>query len=408
MSWHIDGIGGGGGRIAVEFWKNTNIGLKGSWIIAGPNPDDPKEERIGDVERGNDPGYYIFTDLIADLKDTIKRERGQEGIDIGQYNKRMEVTISAFSIEEVRDKIAMGISTKVFKSDLVPEGDCESILFAFEFGGGLETKVLNIVSEELHKKTWAPIYALGALTDSGVEEEKGDDRVHFNTAWALRNLLVKKRDEGVDALFLVDMKAIEGEGEEKNRRIFECLLPMINPRKLDDGFTEAGLREKLTGGISMPQIFVPCYYDAENNDMDAHELLDNVVENKLMKCDHTKADSVIIFTSLLKIDEIEDIVNWVKWNIINKKISEERIHVCRVWNSTSREVLMLLRNPYGGGEEDVFYTRLSVILHNAIEYAKPKSGEERVNLQILNGFNKEVQDKLSDFINDNLIPDLEK
>ena len=406
MSWHIDGIGGGGGRVAVEFWKNTNIGLKGSWIIAGPDPDDPKEEGIGDVERGNDPGYYIFTNLIADLKDTIKRVRGQEGIDIGRYNKRIEVSMSAFSIEEVRNKIAKGISTKVFKSDLVPEGGCESILFAFEFGGGLETKVLNIVSEELHKKTWAPIYALGALTDNAFEEEKGEDRVHFNTAWALRNLLVKKRDEGVDALFLVDKKAIKGEGAEKNSKIFECLLPMINPRKLDDGFTDVGLREKLTGGLSLPQIFVPCYYDTENNEMDVHELLGNVVKNKLMECDHTKADSVVVFTSLLLVKEKEEIVNWVKENIKNEKISDERIHVCRVWNST-REVLMLLRNPYGEAK-DPFFDRLSKIITNAIGYAKPEPSKEEVNPQILKGFNDNLQTKLSGFIIKQLIPDLEE
>jgi hypothetical protein len=405
MSWHIDGIGGGGGRIAVEFWKNTNIGLKGSWIIAGPNPDDPKEEGIGDVERGNDPGYYIFTNLIADLKDTIKRVRGQEGIDIESYNKRIEVSMSAFSIEEVRNKIAKGISTKVFKSDLVPEGDCESILFTFEFGGGFETKVLNIVSDELHKKTWAPIYALAALTDSKSEEEKGEGRVHFNIAWALRNLLVKKQDEGVDALFLVDKKAIEGNREKKNSKIFECLLPLINPRKLDDGFTDVGLREKLTGGLNMPQIFVPCYYDAENNDMDVHELLNNVVKNKLMECDHTKADSVIVFTSLLLVKEKEEIVNWVKENI--KKIPEKRIHVCRVWNSTTKEVLMLLRNPYGE-VKDPFYDRLSKIITNAIEYAKPEPSKEEVNPQILKGFNDDLQTNLSEFIFKRLIPDLEK
>jgi len=96
------------------------------------------------------------------------------------------------------------------------------------------------------------------------------------------------------------------------------------------------------------------------------------------------------------------------FGIKNEKISEERIHVCRVWNSTSREVLMLLRNPYGGGEEDAFYTRLSAVLHDAIEYAKPKSSEERVNANILGGFNVKVQDKLSDFINNRLIKDLEK
>ncbi len=499
MSWHIDGIGGGGGRIAAEFWKNTNIGLKGSWIIAGPNPDDPKEEGIGDVERGNDPGYYIFTDLIADLKDTIKRVRGHEGIDIWQYNKRMEVSMSAFSIEEVRNKIARGISTKVFKSDLVPEGGCESILFAFEFGGGLETKVLNIVSEELHKKTWAPIYALGALSDSGVEEEEEEaeeGRVHFNTAWALRNLLVKKRDVGVDALFLVEKKAIEGEEAGKNSEIFECLLPMINPRKLDEGFTDVGLREKLTGGISMPQTFVPCYYAAKKEGEDVKTLLEKATENCLMGCDYTKADSVIVFTSLLLVEEKEEIVNWVKekiknekylfswenvigddrdrllkfleedldidWaenakirksddgktlrifkdensaeikideetektilkindgrthrlkvkiengklNLYNEQIPEKRIHVCRVWNST-REVLMLLRNPYGG-VNDPFFERLKKIISNAIAYAKSESSKEEVNTQILEGFNDNLQTKLSEFIIKRLIPDLEE
>jgi hypothetical protein len=330
--------------------------------------------------------------------------RGQEGIDIESYNKRIEVSMSAFSIEEVRNKIAKGISTKVFKSDLVPEGGCESILFTFEFGGGLETKVLNIVSDELHKKTWAPIYALAALSDSGFEEE---GRVHFNTAWALRNLLVKKRNEGVDALFLVDKKAIEGNRKEKNSKIFECLLPMINPRKLDDGFTDVGLREKLTGDISLPQIFVPCYYAAKKEGEDVKTLLEKATENCLMGCDYTKADSVIVFTSLLSSEEKDKIKDWVNGNIKNEKISEERIHVCRVWNST-REVLMLLRNPYGGGEEGAFYTRLSAILHDAIEYAKPKSSEERVNLQILDGFNKEVKDKLSEFIINGLIPDLKK
>lgn len=41
MTWHVDGCG----RTAIEFWKNTNIELKGSWIVAGPNPREPKEEK---------------------------------------------------------------------------------------------------------------------------------------------------------------------------------------------------------------------------------------------------------------------------------------------------------------------------------------------------------------------------
>jgi len=165
------------------------------------------------------------------------------------------------------------------------------------------------------------------------------------------------------------------------------------------------LRDRFTVGISMPQIIVPCYY-AANNDMGVRELLEHTVENKLMECDHTKADSVVVFTSLRRLEEKEEIVEWVKSNIKNEKISDEKIHVCRVWNS-KREVLMLLRNPYGG-ENDPFYNRLSDIINKAIEYVNSKSSEEKVNPDILEGFNKDLRTKLSDFIIERLIPDLEK
>jgi len=406
MTWHIDGVGGGGGRIASEFWKNTNIELKGGWIDADPK--DPKGKRIGDIER-NDYGYYIFTRAIADLEDAIIENTGQR-IDIDGYNRRPELPMTALSIKEVRYKVVRGIAEKIFKTDLVPDGDYESILFTVAFGGGTGTGIINPVTEILRRRTGLSIYALGALTESKKYDEKNFPlaRRCFNTAWALRNLLIKTRREGVDAVFLVDNDVLKGKREEKNKQIFKSLLPMLNPVKWDEGFIGTDLRDKLTGGISMPQIIVPCYY-AANNDMGVRDLLDRAVKNKLMECDHTKADSVIVFTSLLSLEEKEEIVKWVKEGTIekgNEKISEEKIHVCRVWNS-KREILMLLRNPYGG-ENDPFYNRLSDIINKAIEYVNSKSSEEKVNPDILEGFNKDFRTKLSDFIIDRLIPDLEE
>lgn len=405
MTWHIDGVGGGGGRIASEFW-DTNIGLKGGWIDADPK--DPKGKRIGDIE-SNDYGYYIFTRAIADLEDAIIENTGQR-IDIDGYNRRPELPMTALSIKEVRYKLVLGIVEKIFKWDLVPEGDYESIFFTVAFGGGTGTGIINPVTEILRRRTGLSIYALGALTESKKYDEKNFPLLRrcFNTSWALRNLLIKTRRDGVDAVFLVDNDVLKGKREGKNRRIFESLFPMMNPRKLDEGFIGTDLRDKLTGGIGMPQIIVPCYY-AANNDMEVRDLLDRAVKNKLMECDHTKADTIIVFTSLLSVEEKEEIVKWVKEETIekgNEKISEEKIHVCRVWNS-KREILMLLRNPYGS-EKDPFYDRLSDIINNAKEYAIPGSKEKMVNPDILEGFNKDFRTKLSDFIINRLMPDLER
>lgn len=405
MTWHIDGVGGGGGRIASEFW-DTNIELKGGWIDADPK--DPKGKRIGDIER-NDYGYYIFTRAIADLEDAIIENTGQR-IDIDGYNRRPELPMTALSIKEVRYNVVRGIAEKIFKRDLVPDGDYESILFTVAFGGGTGTGVINPVTEILRRRTGLSIYALGALTESKKYDEKNFPlrRRCFNTSWALRNLLIKTRRDGVDAVFLVDNDVIKGKREEKNRRIFESLFPMMNPRKLDEGFIGTDLRDKLTGGIYMPQIIVPCYY-AANNDVEVRDLLDRAVKNKLMECDHTKADTIIVFTSPPSVKEKEEIEKWVKEETIgkgNKKITEEKIHVCKVGNS-KREVLILLRNPYGG-ENDPFYNRLSDIINKAIEYVNSKSSEEKVNPDILEGFNKDFRTKLSNFIIDRLMPDLER
>lgn len=145
--------------------------------------------------------------------------------------------MTVFSIKEVRNETARGIAEKIFKTDLVPRGDCETILFAVAFGGGTGTGIINPVAEILRKETGLSIYTLGTLTES----EEYDDRhrpLHrrcFNTTWALCELLTKSPREGVDAVFLVDNDVLKGE-EEKNRQIFENLFPLINPRKLDDGF----------------------------------------------------------------------------------------------------------------------------------------------------------------------------
>lgn len=185
----------------------------------------------------------------------------------------------------------------------------------------------------------------------------------------------------------------------------------------------------------MPPIIVPCYYSTKKEGEDVERLLEKATEpeNCLIRCDYKKADTVVVFTSLTSLKEKERIEKWIEENV---EISEEKIHVCRVWNS-KREILMLLRNPYGGEEEDPFFDRLSGIIDRAIEFAKENenivnliSNEElkkykdrkdftnfmeneiksefkqnkNVNNEILEGFDMKTEAKITDRINDDLIP----
>lgn len=434
MTWHIDGVGGGGGRTAVEFWKNTNIGLRGGWI--DEHSSEPKEEGISDIEEEkNDTGYYIFTKEIANSEPDIEKGIGQRLDKGGGYDRRPEILMTAFLEDKVRNIVSDGIVNKVFKGDLKPGKDYISVLFTVAFGGGTGTGIINPVTEILRRRTGLSIYALGTLTES----EEYDDRhrpLHrrcFNTIWALCELLTKSPREGVDAVFLLDNKILNGGRKEKNRQIFDSLFPMINPRKIDKGFSGVELNGKLTRGMNMPPIIVPCYYPAKKEGEDVNTLLEKVIENGLMECDYKKADTVVVFTSLTSPKEKERIEKWIEENV---EIREEKIHVCRVWNS-KREILMLLRNPYGGEEEDPFFDRLSGIIDRAIEFAKGKgdignliSNEElkkykdrkdftkfmeneikseikqnkEVNNEILEGFDMKTKAKIIDRINDELIP----
>lgn len=434
MTWHIDGAGGGGGRTAVEFWKNTNIGLRGSWI--DEHSSEPKEEGIGDIEEEkNDTGYYIFTKEIANSELDIEKDIGQRIDKGGGYDRRPEILMTAFLEDKVRNIVSDGIVNKVFKGDLKPGKDYRSVLFTVAFGGGTGTGIINPVAEILRKETGLSIYTLGTLT----EPEEYDDRhrpLHrrcFNTTWALCELLTRSPREGVDAVFLLDNKILKGGRKEKNRQIFDSLFPMINQRKIDEGFSGVELNGKLTRGMNMPPIIVPCYYFTKKEGEDVNTLLEKVIENGLMECDYKKADTVVVFTSLTSLKEKERIEKWIEENV---EISEEKIHVCRVWNS-KREILMLLRNPYGGEEEDPFFDRLSGMIDKAIEFAKGNenivnliSNEElkkykdrkdftnfmeneiksefkqnkNVNNEILEGFDRKTAVKITDRINDDLIP----
>ena len=392
MSWHIDGVGGGGGRIASEFWK-TKKGIKGGWVDA--DPWEPRMKRIDEIGQNNDYGYYIFTEAIAHLEDFIIERLGQR-IDIDGYNRRPELPMTALSIKEVRDKVAGDIADKIFKDDLV---DCESTLFTVAFGGGTGTGIINPVTEILRRRTGLSVYALGVLPEYEYGKYMKNipfARQCFNTAWALCELLAKSRREGVDAVFLVDNEALEGTmREEKNKCIFESLFSMINPGKLDKGFIGLELRGKLTRGMDMPPIIVPCYYSTEKEGEDIETLLEKATEpeNCLIRCDYTKADSVVVFTSLLSSDIRDKIERWIKERM---KISEEEIYICRVW-SHNKEILMLLRNPYGGGEGDPFFDRLSDIIDRAIEFAKGNESENIMNLISIEEL-KKYKDRV-DFIN---------
>lgn len=410
MTCQIHGVGGGGGRIATEFWKGTNIGLRGAWIDFDDK--EPKDKGIGNLKEKKRTGCYIIAredDIKKKIKEAMWETDGS--LDLGRgTDRRSEVSMAVFLEPEVAtaklSKLGEEIIEDMVKKEAFDREECPFILFTVALGGGTGTGIVNPISEKLHTGKDISTFVLATLT--GKKDEKQSSRPlhrrYFNTAWTLWHILSEDKSKGVDAVFLVDNevlteKAGTDDPRKSNNLIFETFLPMINPMKIDDGFERNELANKISGAYTnKPSIIVPCYAkeeDAgkgkeENSENLLDELLNKALENGcLMKCDYEKAKGIVVFTSILDLT-VDDIKKKIEgeWRKKGKKISE--IYVCRVL-SHENEILVLLRDPYGG--EDPFYNRFfdstingktfPGIIDEAIRYSKDKMEND-----ILKGFSQ--------------------
>ena len=372
MTWCIFGCGKGGINIATEFWDRIGTG---------------KVCRLDFAE----PALKIKAiDHNTEMTKIVEDELNIEGLD--GFARKPEALICA----KKRKEIGRRIYKEILLEDYIrPNSEQEqerglNILFTVGLGGGTGTGVINPITQALRGHSGGEsnsvesfVGVLGALTEKAEEDKHGAKRNQrcFGAILALYDLLARK--EGVDAVFLVDNELIRDKGQNvkyHNEKIFKYFFPMVNPRRVEgDSFRGRELREKFRSRRldTVPPIMVPCYYETDkkvtDKKEDANAFLTEAFGDdgkkgnikKLMVCGHKKADKVIVYTSLLPFETLENVKEKIKkWT----EDSNKEIEVCRVLDS-KQKILVLLRNPYGNGEDD-FYERIAGMVEEAGNFAK--------------------------------------
>ena len=102
-----------------------------------------------------------------------------------------------------------------------------------------------------------------------------------------------------------------------------------------------------------------------------------------MECNHTKADEVIVYTSLLSPETLKTVKTEInRW----AGVSNEAIHICRVLDA-KQKILVLLRNPYGDGGDDAFSKRIADMVKEAKDFAEKKESQIFESLKRYSAFN---------------------
>ena len=260
---------------------------------------------------------------------------------------------------------------------------CDSLLLITSLGGGTGTGFINPITRYVRsEERFFPIFALGVLTERGIDERKATEgRRNLAAAIALNDLLAKEIGKGVDALILLDNQILiersGGNYRAINQSIFQALEPLINPRNYPDSSMQndsLALKHAILEGLVFPPFLIPCYsskigrYDRE------FELVENALKDRLFPCDPFNADKPLVFVKgLVSESEIKIAVE----NLTS--IPSDRILVYRKIGDSKREdILILLRNPYGSSlksytSEETLESRIHRLIISAIEYCYENS-----------------------------------
>lgn len=267
---------------------------------------------------------------------------------------------------------------------------CDSILFIASLGGGTGTGFINpITSYVRSEEPIFPIFALGILT------EKGEDKRHakegqrdLGAVIAMYDLLTKESGKGIDGLILVDNQILV---EKFNRNypamdscIYCTLKPILDLRNYpgdqlsDDSpairrvFWEVDASKDANGSKGqenngkgkedrklLPPVLVPCYHTQSDYVGDVATLVEGALgkaenlfplgkDGRLFPCDPAKADRALVFTrGFFSSAEIREAVKQ------RTGLEESKIKIYRkLGDSKNEDMLILLRNPYGGTPDE--------------------------------------------------------
>lgn len=309
--------------------------------------------------------------------------------------------------------IQKGVHLNIFsnRNDYNNKKLCDSILFIASLGGGTGTGFINPITSYVRtEEPIFPIFALGILT------EKGDDKRHakegqrdLGAVIAMYDLLTKESGKGIDGLILADNQILV---ERFNRNypamdscIYCALKPILDLRnypgdqlsddspairrvfwEVDASRDANGSKDSENNGkakegrMLLPPVLVPCYHIQPDYVGDVATLVEGALgkseslfplgkDGRLFPCDPAKADRALVFTrGFFSSEEIRKAVK------DRTGLDESKIKIYRkLGDSKNEDILILLRNPYGGipGEHERQGTmewRLYDIINESINY----------------------------------------
>ncbi len=425
MKLCIVGIGGAGGKITQEFLGNEDLNfpllsfitgaeyvspgeIKGIWLEADKNDAKNIQHFFGDLAEGCYPCFYIPHDAVPDGSAVHVAIREKYGYDVkkqgfvrdAQYLKAIfEIFDTDREIQALVPQLelmggnrannsAPPAPNPIFDSawkaikdfTTLGDGECDGILFVVSFGGGTGTGTINPIINHIRNEGKAdyPVLVLGILTELGDYADKAQGstggRRNLAAISAIYDLLTK--GSGANGVIIVDnellLNRFGNDYPSANRFIHKMMQPMVAARDYP-GETPPGtaITHHASGGLSRSPIFVPLFASLPRSATE-EALIKKALseEGRLFGCSPDKSDFAMVFCrGFIDSDKIREILSR------ETGISPERIWPTRKMGEGNNEILILLRNPYGGDpnaykKEGTLENRFCQAITLALQYVR--------------------------------------
>ncbi|MDD4579575.1 MAG: hypothetical protein PHF80_02750, partial [Methanothrix sp.] len=407
MKLCIVGIGGAGGKVTQEFLGNEDLEfpllsritgaeyvspgmVQGIWLEADKNDARNVQSFFGDMNEGCYPCFYIPHDVVPDGCDVHRLVREKYGYDVkkqgfvrdAQYlkaifeifdtDKQIQETVARTMIQEMVEAkggiaAANGSSTCQAPNPIfdcawrairgfttLGKGECDGILFIVSFGGGTGTGFINPIINHIRNEGKAdyPVFTLGILTELGDFADKAqfskEGRRNLAAISALYDLLTK--GGGANGVIIVDneilLKRFGNDYVSANRFIHKIMQPVVAARDYPDEIPPSqAIAQHSSGRVSRPPIFVPLYASLPRGKDPEDALVKAALGGggRLFACTPEKADFAMVFCR-----------GYIDSDKVREALSRETgIPINNIWpmrkmGEGENEILILLRNPYGG------------------------------------------------------------
>lgn len=432
MKLCIVGIGGAGGKITQEFLGNVDLDfqllscitkaeyvspgmIQGIWLEADKNDAKNIQHFFGDMNEGCYPCFYIPHDAVADGCEVHRQVREKYGYDVKKQGfvrdaQYLKAIFEIFDTDEVIQQTVARTMTKqmveakggpstsngsatiqapnpIFDSawnairdfTTLGNGECDGILFIVSFGGGTGTGFINPIINHIRNEGKAdyPVFVLGVLTELGDFADKAqfskEGRRNLAAISALYDLLTK--GSGANGVIIVDneilLKNFGKDFASANRFIHKIMQPVVAARDYPDEIPPSqAIAQHSSGGLRRPPIYVPLYASMPRSKDPEEALVRKALseEGRLFGCTPEKSDFAMVFCrGFIDSDKIREALSR------QTGIAPLNIWPMRKIGEGENEILILLRNPYGGDpkaylKNNTLESRFCKVISLALQY----------------------------------------